>query len=312
MNAEQLLKQVYINRDLILRQNENAREHLDMLLNNYVHLVSGEVEITVEMNKALVKLYFDTDYVGAIDISLKTIDAFKHSAYKTQLAFHKKMVAHCNLHLGEYDIAIQYLQEAIDTLPVDDEKYAANKADMLFTMAQAEEFKDIRSEKMAAHLHEALNLLCNDVETVRKANCLVGLGNYYNNINEPAEALKYFHEAATTFENKYLIHHIANTYSNMGICYLQLKDCDKAEYYMQKALDLRMKAASPDMLAVSYTNFGRLFIAKKEYAKAREFLTLSQKIATEIGYKHLIDKNEELLNAIAADTDKPAGSEIAF
>lgn len=300
MNAEQLLKQVLINRDLILRNNSNAHEHMEMLQTTYPHLINGEIAITLEMNKALAKLYFDSDYAGAIDISLKAIDEFKNAPYKKQLAFHMKMVAHCQLHQGEHDIAMLYLNEAIETLPQDDVSYTANKADMLYALAQVEEVKDAKSPKMAEHLLLALNLLSDDVDTVRKANCLLGLGNYYNNIDKPEQALAYFHEAIVTFEKEYLLQHMSNTYSNMGICYLQLQDYAQAELYMQKALDLRIKAGGADMLAISYSNFGRLYKLKGEYTRAIEFLTLSQKISTEIGFKQLIIKNDDLLNEIEA------------
>lgn len=150
---------------------------------------------------------------------------------------------------------------------------------------------------MAEHLQQALNLLNNE-DDIRRANCLMGLGNYYNNIEQPGQALKHFHEAVATYEKQYLIQHLSNTYSNMGICYLQLQDLSEANNYMQKALDLRLKAGSPDMLAISYSNFGMLYKATEEYDKAEENLMLSQKIAEEIGFKQLIDKNDNLLNEI--------------
>ncbi len=297
MNDEQFIKQISINRDLIVRRNETAYEHMETLVNSYAHLIEGKAEIMLEMNKALLKLYFDTDYAGAIDISLNAVEKFKNSPHKAQVAFHMKMIAHCHLHLGEYDIAMRYLEEAIKTLPTDDKDYIPNKVDMLYALAQAEEHKDVRSEKMAEHLQQALQLLSGE-DDIRRANCLMGLGNYYNNIEQPEQALKHFHEAVTTFEKEYLIQHLSNTYSNMGICYLQLQDFAETQNYMQKALDLRLKAGSPDMLAISYSNFGMLYKATEEYDKAEESLMLSQKIAEEIGFKQLIDKNNLLLNEI--------------
>ena len=297
MNDEQFLKQVSINRELIVRRNETAYEHMETLVNSYAHLIQGKAEIMLEMNKALFKLYFDTDFAGAIDISLNAVEKFKDSPHRNQLAFHMKMIAHCHLHLGEYDIAMRYLEEAITTLPTDDKDYIPNKVDMLYALAQAEEHKDVRSEKMAEHLQQALQLLSGE-DDIRRANCLMGLGNYYNNIEQPEQALKHFHEAVTTYEKEYLIQHLSNTYSNMGICYLQLQDLFGANNYMQKALELRLKAGSPDMLAISYSNFGMLYKATEEYDKAEESLMLSQKIAEEIGFKQLIDKNNLLLNEI--------------
>lgn len=299
MNAEQFLKQVLINRDLVVRKNETAHEHLQMLTTSYDHLITGKAAIMLDMNKALIKLNFESDYGAAMDISLNTIEKFKHSPFKTALAFHMKMVAHCNLYLGQYDIATRYLQEAIDTLSPEEEDYTSHKADMLCALAQAEEHKDAKSAKMPEYLLAALNLLNREEDSLRKANCLLGLGNYYNNIEQPAEALKHFEQAAASFEKQYLLHHMANAYSNMGISYLQLKDYTRSHQYMQKALDIRVKADSADTLAISYSNFGRLYMLTGQLDKAEDALNTSQRIAEDIGFKQLIEKNEELFKELS-------------
>jgi tetratricopeptide (TPR) repeat protein len=297
MNAEQLLKQVWINRDLVLRQNENAPEHLEMLERDYAYAINAEVSIVLEMNKALIEVYFNGNYAKAMDISLAAIDKFGKYPYRNALAFHMKMVANSHMHLGQYDLAKRYLLEAIDTLSPN-EDYVANKADMLYALAQNEESINPKSPQMAGYLQEALSLLEDVTDSTRKANCLMGLGNYFINVENPQEALRYFHEAVLTFEKKYLLHHMSNTYSNMGTCYLDLKDFERAEEYMQKALDLRLKTSSPDSLAISYGNFGVLYLRKGEYDKAEEFLNRSQKIAEEIGFKQLIDRNNDRLHDI--------------
>jgi tetratricopeptide (TPR) repeat protein len=301
MNSEQLLKQVFINRELILQQSANAHEHLEMLQREYAHLIKGEVAITLEMNKALSELYFNSDYAKAMEISIAAIERFKNSPYHTPLAFHMKMVSTCHMHLGENDLAERYLLEALETLSPDDKDYITNRADMFYSLAQAEEAKDRKSPKMADYLLQALSLLSADTDSVRKANCLLGLGNYYINIENPKEALRHFEEAVIAFEKRYLLQHMSNCYSNMGTCYLMLQDFENAEKYMQKALDLRVKSGSPDNLAISYSNFGRLYKSLHQLDKAEEFVAKSQSIAEEIGFKQLIERNNTLLDEIALE-----------
>lgn len=298
MNAEQLLKQVIINRGLIVRKSEDAHEHLQTLEQEYAHLINEEIALAIALNHSLVHLIFKGSYKAAIDNSLAVLDKHFNTAYKNALSFHLKMVGVCYAHLGNFDLSERYLLDAVDTVDADANPCKVTKSDIFHSLAMAQDFKDPNSIKIPHYLKLAVELLGENGEDDRMANCIMGLGNYYNNIGKPNEALEQFKKAAEAYEKNYRLNNMAGCYSNMGSCYLKLKDIVSAETYLNKALELRLKSGSPNDLAISYFNMGVLCFEKADYAQAEEYFNKVLLIAEETGNKPFIvmanDKLDEL------------------
>ena len=85
----------------------------------------------------------------------------------------------------------------------------------------------------------------------------VNLGNLYAKFNERDEALKYYLKAKELDE-----HHDASCDYNLGVCYSNLGEMEKAEYYYLEEL----KTENPYI--GTFYNLGILYKDKKEYDKS--------------------------------------------
>lgn len=72
---------------------------------------------------------------------------------------------------------------------------------------------------------------------------------------------------------------IAETYDNIGVCYLNLNQLTIAESYLNKAFEIREEINDENGLRNSFTDFAELFIVNKQYSKALSFLNKALAIA---------------------------------
>ena len=288
---------------MILGRNQLALKQLETLQRDFTHLINEEIALNIAFNISLWELYFSSNYSKAIDNSMATLDRFKNSDNKYMLAMHLKMAGHCYAHTGEADLAERYLLEALETLSTDPE-YCAIRADILHELAMTTEYRDATSEQIKDYLLSAIELLYGEKHKVRKANCLMGLGNYYNNINEMLLALEYYKQAAETFEQKNVVSNMGNCYSNMGSCYLKLRDYAEAQKYLDKALELRLQSGSPEQLGISWFNLGVLYKERREFALADEMLLKALHIVEQLGNKHFADHINQTIHQLELEKNK--------
>ena len=64
---------------------------------------------------------------------------------------------------------------------------------------------------------------------------------------------------------------LAINYGNIGSCYLNLEQWDKAEEYIQKSMDLADKLSLKQEIAVGYQNFSDLRFRQKRYSEAIDY-----------------------------------------
>ena len=295
MNAAQLLQQIKTNRDLILNNNMHAYEHLQMLKNDYKHLIDEQVSISLELNQSLADLYFYSNYEAAIKNSLAVLNKYPNSVHRSLINGHLKVVGRCYTGMGEFKLAEKSLLEALSFTTDLTIEHTTNRADTLHALAMNQEMIEEGSAKSIAYLSEAIELLSNKEYAVRQANCKMGLGNVYNNAEKVEEALKYYTAAADTFEAHYVLSNMASAYSNIGNCHIKLHDLDKAEKFHQKAFELRLKFASPDDLSISYYNLAVVSKEKGDFDKAESFLIKSREILERIGNKpYLAEVNDRI------------------
>lgn len=283
MNAPQLLTQLRTNRDLISRNNQQAYEDLQMLKKEYAHLADDAVTLSFALNHSMAEVHFKSNYSGAIENSLAAVDKFNNCAHHELLALHLKTIGYCFAYLGEFNLAENNLLEALTLVTPNQADYAAIRSEILHTLAMNEDIKEEGNDKAIQYLTEAISLLVEEKHAAMRANCLMGLGNLYNNVENIEEALKNYLAAADTFEQQYMLRNMAAVYSNIGNCHIKLKNFDKAEEYQLRSLELRMKSGSPDDISISYYNLACVYKDKSEFNKAEEYLEKSKTILEQIG-----------------------------
>ena len=72
---------------------------------------------------------------------------------------------------------------------------------------------------------------------------------------------------------------IVETYNNIGACYLGLNQLARAEYFLNKAFDIREKINDKNGLRNSYTDLADLHIKNKEYKVALLYLKRAEELA---------------------------------
>lgn len=297
MNTTQLLKLLVTNRELIVRNNAHAEEHLHMLAEDFAHIKDEEVLLALELNRSLAEKHLHSNYKKAIEISLKAIDTFKGSPHTFFIARHYWVVGHSYIQLGQHDEAEVNLNKSLQTVMDDEDSMTTIKTDALIALAMNEEFRNgfSGSPKAAEYIKQGLELLKDERFAIRRAGCLMGLGNVVINAGNNEEALQIYMQAAEIYEGVFDLVNMAAVYSNIGTCYIQRHQFDKAEEYLTKSLDLRVKLGAPDETSISYYNLAVVYKETNRLADARDLLLKSKEILLKTGNKpHLKKTNAQL------------------
>lgn len=130
----------------------------------------------------------------------------------------------------------------------------------------------------ALHTYNSLN---NKLQLTR---CLINIGALKNKEkyylaanNQYKQALLY----ATELNNLELM---SDCYTNLGVNSIGLNQLDSAELYLQEGLKLREQIDDELELINSYNNLAHLYIEKKDFIKAKEYLLLSEHGCTRNDY----------------------------
>lgn len=308
MTPEQLLKQIKINRDLIISHNQHAYEHLQMLKGDYPHLASEEITLSIELNNTLAEIHYHSNYKAAIQNSHKVVTRYADTRHSSLIALHYRTLGFCYSNTGEFELAERNLLKALDCLDASLPEYVINRSDILHTLAMNHEMMEEGSQRSIDYLLNAMEGLDGEAHAIKRANCLMGIGNVYNNMNNVAKALGYYLQAAETFEQKFVLANMASAYSNIGNCYIKMNEPDKAERYLEKSLELRLKFASPDDISISYYNLAIVYKVRNQLDKSREYLLKARQILEQIGNKPYITEVNERL----AELDRLASGSVNF
>jgi len=186
---------------------------------------------------------------------------------------------------GEYDVALDYFQKALDMLRengMDENLEIASiyiifgnvylrKAD--YNKALEFYFKAIRTTESAGG------------EDTKIASCFNNIGVIYNRLDQIDKALTYFQKSLEfSDENRF----VAQCHNNIGIiCRRQGKLDEALEYYF-RALRIREEIKDKRGIAGSYVNIGGVYIDQKNYDKAFDWTIKSLNIFEEIDDKSSI------------------------
>lgn len=305
MTTEQLLKQIKINRELIVSNNLHASEHLQMLKADYMHLANEEIVLSLELNNTLAEIHYHSNYSAALENSLRIVRQYPDTTYADLLSLHYKHIGFCYSNMGEFTAAEKSLLNALACTAPDNLGQLMIRSDIYHTLAMNHEMIEEGSPKSIEYLMSAMEGLDEVMHADKIANCKMGLGNVYNNMEKVELALGYYLQAVETFEHSFKLANMASAYSNIGNCYIKLGDLDKAELYLQKSLELRLKFASPDDLSISYYNMAIVYKERKQYGLAKEYLMKAHAILEQAGAKpYIAEVNDRLaeLEILAANS----------
>ncbi|MFM2306646.1 MAG: hypothetical protein RLZZ367_1315 [Bacteroidota bacterium] len=298
MDSDDIVRKIKLNREQIVRNNEAAIQAFWLLKNECENIVDEEIKLNITLSEALYLFQAKSDYRKSIDISQEVLERYPGSIYKNVVAMLLRNIGQCYAYLGEYDLAERFLQEAIDNLDKTDAMFNANKALILNSMAMTCEFKGADYEKAINYLNEAMMLLSGDNDAVKRANCLMGLGNLYNTLNNVPKALDKYLQAAEIFEATQELGNIAATYSNIANCYLKMNEFELCESNHNKALDIRMRLGAPYPLGISYFNLGTFYKITGDYEQAYHFLHTALALVKEVNNAPFIAEIIEELDAV--------------
>jgi tetratricopeptide (TPR) repeat protein len=118
------------------------------------------------------------------------------------------------------------------------------------------------------YLEQALQILNNTAQEVRKGVVLMGLGNVRYGEGKVQSALEYYLMASLIFDEQSNFSNLASVDSNIGLCYTDLNIPELAESFLIRSLELRHTVGNSDEIAISYYNLGRLFDKKGDVDQA--------------------------------------------
>lgn len=298
MDSAVIIKQIKANREQIVRNNEAAVQAFWVLKSEYENTTNEEIKLNIALSEALYLFQAKSDYRKSIDVSQEVLQQYPGSQYKNVVAMHLRSIGQCYAYMGEFNLAERFLQEAIENLDKKHPYYNSNRALILNSMAMTCEFKGADYEKAIDYLNEAMMLLSGDNDAVKRANCLMGLGNLYNTLNNVPKALDKYLQAAEIFEEARELGNIAATYSNIANCYLKMNEFELCESYHNKALDIRMRLGAPYPLGISYYNLGAYYKVAGDYEQAYHFLHTALVLVKEVNNQPFIDEITTELEAV--------------
>ncbi len=103
----------------------------------------------------------------------------------------------------------------------------------------------------------------------------------YKNDNKAQKAIQYFNEALTLFNKENNVIGMNNQMVNLGAVYIDLREFDKAEEYLNKGLTGKSAIGDEQGIAQIYFNLGELNRLKERNAEAKKFYMQSLELATE-------------------------------
>jgi tetratricopeptide (TPR) repeat protein len=266
-----LLEVIAVNRDYLTQSSNMALRILSMLHRHYDGLDDEECIMSLALNDSLALMMFHADYDRAIRHSLTVLDRFPHSTHTYFIARHLAVIGRCWGLSGRSVRAQETLMEALEIgterLPVSDSSIGL-RADILHDLAMSNEMSKGDTSISAGYLHNALLLLEGTAFEGRKGTCLMGLGNIDYHQGKVETALGYYLRAADMFAEEANLHNLAAINSNIGLCYTDMGREKMAEGHLTRSLSQRLRIGNPDMIAISYFNFVRLYEQQGNMDKA--------------------------------------------
>jgi len=248
-----------------MQGSNTALNILTMIHRNFDDVDDEDVVMSVALNDSVARMVYHADYDRAIEMSTRILDRFTNSLHRYFITRHLGIIGRCQALSGRFKLAEETLLTALDIvdrqLGASDEAYR-HHADILHDLAMANSMSQGPPEVSMVYLEQALQILNNTAQEVRKGVVLMGLGNIRYSQQKVQSALEYYLMASLIFDEQSNFSNLASVDSNIGLCYTDLDIMELAESYLMRSLDLRQKIGNSDEIAISYYNLGRMYEKK--------------------------------------------------
>ncbi len=183
----------------------------------------------------------------------------------------------------EYDSAINYYYQALEQARM--LKTREYESSALSDLAMA--YNNIDQPRKARDLFkEAFH-----VATVRKEIFSIfinssNLGSIYNRLGYPDSALLFLEQAERIAKEHKLDTDLHSVYNNIGNAWFYKKQWDKALHFFKLNYNDNVASGNREMLWYDCLNIGDVYIEKRNFDSAREYIDLSFQLAKSQGSKH--------------------------
>lgn len=217
-----------------------------------------------------------SDYVRSkiyLDASMKIFNLIADDIKKANL-----LINYGNLEFAKDNFlnAITYYKKALHVAEKHKDKSLKSKIAVNLSRCYYNSGQFEMAEKaISKSIHDLIQLK----DSLTLANAYNNYGAILDKLNKPQEALKYYYEAKSIYQNSHYTLKLVSTLNNIGNLYKALKNYDSAFFYMKWALDIKRKVGNKRSLCISLGNLSELFIETGKLDKAEKLATEMLNIA---------------------------------
>jgi serine phosphatase RsbU (regulator of sigma subunit)/uncharacterized protein HemY len=270
--------------------------------------------------------YYRHQFEDAIVYCLQTEKHAREMKHDVYIAEIRNLMAGCHVNLGEYDKALEILDELI-VFTRDKELYTnlalaltasagvhynlgeyETTANRLFETAET--YKKLEDTTRLAQTYRNLSLIYGQIKNYKLAKKYVNealqigikkgdrrrivdaysrYGTIYENEKKIDSAL-YFLNLAIKEHDPLFEEDLVEVYGTLGNIYRDLEDYDKATFYFEKTMKLVLQTRDRRMLSILYFNIGEMQVKQKKYKEALINFNLLVEYASDSGEKELLEK----------------------
>lgn len=135
------------------------------------------------------------------------------------------------------------------------------------------------------HLKHALDIAQKISNNLLKAQVYGAMANLYNVTGEYSQSLQYYLKALPIFEKEGRKDKVRMILGNIGALNNAMQNFDEAERNFRQSLKLSVELNDKAGMAQAYDGFNRIYIQRKDYAKALDYAKKAVEISHELGNK---------------------------
>lgn len=220
-----------------------------------------------------------TDTLCKYAYAAKEISLVQNDTLNMAMAEH--YVATCFIKRGDLDSALKICQRNIDKI-INQKDNAATLMKLTAIKAQIL-IRKTKYKEGIAEVYKLLNTAEEAKDTLMQMVAKNALGWVNMEMDQTSEALRWFHIALNTSNNKIYHEKNSNIYSNIAAVHKQLHQNDSAEYYVRKSIAFSRKSENLFFLANCLNILADIYIDFKRPSLAEAPLTEALAIRKQIG-----------------------------
>ncbi|WP_314001811.1 tetratricopeptide repeat-containing sensor histidine kinase [Xanthocytophaga flava] len=174
------------------------------------------------------------------------------------------------------------LQAVLKTMPED-----TNKVEVLRLLFNEYRYSDHEQARVIAQ--EELRLSLQLKYTLGEASAYRHLGISYAHKGKSVQAIEYYLKAIPLYERIHESFFVGACYNNIGSVYMDLKEWDKAQNNLFKAITIwKPLSDGPEGTCIALSNLGDIYLEQKQYKQALQMYEQSLEIAQQLKLTWLI------------------------